>query len=128
MAGFLTMTGRRSALNALVATTNPLVLRLFVTPAALGPNTQTPELQEAQFDGYAPVLLNGKWDITNTVPMVATHQPVRFQLGQDRPSGILIYGYMLMLSGALVAVERIGPFTLQRAGDTIVVTPTLVQA
>lgn len=127
MAGFLTMTGRRTALSALISSANPLVLRLFTTPAALGPNTQTPELMEATFDGYAPVLLNGKWDITNTVPMVATHQPVKFQLGQDRPA-LTIYGYMLMLSGALVAVERIGPFTLQRAGDTIVVTPTLVQA
>lgn len=128
MAGYLSIHGRRSALLGIIGTTSaPLVCRLFTNRVPLTANTELPSFQEAIYPGYFPVPLNGRWDITNTVPMLASHPSVQFAPTEPLTTPLTVFGYYLTRDGVLVAYESGGPFTLSLARDILTINPVLAQ-
>lgn len=131
MAGVLVNQGEDLFLKAGVNHTAPqnLRLKLFKSNTTPGETDTEATYTEADFTGYADVLLTGaSWSATPGAPSQVTYAQQSFTSSADQ-STQQVYGYMLVqtTSGKLVAAERFsdGPYPISFNGDIIKVTPKI---
>lgn len=132
MALLITELGQQRCLAAIVnkSPAEDMVLRLFVNDKQPGAGDVATDYSEADFAGYAQLILSGaRWRILSGDRVAAIFPEQIFVNATRRELAQEVFGYYVTQtkSGILMWAERFsdGPYAVGNEGDQIRVTPRL---